>query len=90
MKLKHLIGAVIFGLFLINIILFGKSVILADNIQKIDTQIQKTIEENRELEKKAYSISSLETLDKMAANLGFTKKAEPLYLKTLQFANIPQ
>lgn len=84
--LKRTLSITIFILFIVNVILFSKSVILSDSIQNLESNIQKVKMENEELEKQMYSAKSLDNLDKLAPELGFTKKAEPLYLESLRYA----
>ncbi len=85
-KIGYIIIAIVLGLSFINIILFAKSVILADSIQKIELSTEKVITENQRLEEKLYSENSSEMIEKKAEWLGFTKKATPVYLDTLQYA----
>lgn len=84
--MKHIIIIVVLGLSLVNIVLFAKSVILADSISKLETSIQKVSINNKKLEKQLYASNSLERIEKKAGKLGFTKKAAPVYLETLHYA----
>ena len=76
----------VIGLAFANIILFARSVILADNTVKLEENFLKIAAENEDLEHQLYVIASFESLNKKAAGLGFVKKAEPLYLESLRFA----
>lgn len=79
----------IVSLAIANIGLFARSVILADSTVKIETNLEKLIAENEDLEHQLYLTSSFDSLSKKAVSLGFIKQAEPLYLENLRFAQAP-
>lgn len=79
------IGLIIF-LIVINIYLCVQSLFLGETILKLEEDIKKLSLENLQLEKKVFSLNSVESLEKKAQTLGFTKKAEPIYLENLKYA----
>lgn len=85
-NIKTTISLVAIFLIAINIYLFAKSALLGDEIQKIERDISKIKVANSELEKKLYTASSLQNLEQVANDLGFTKKTEPLFLDNLNYA----
>lgn len=86
LNLKYIIGFVLFILLLINIYLWTKSIVLGDSIRKMEIETAKLKVENEELERKVYSLGSLQNLEQAAGRLGFTKRSEPIYLESLKYA----
>lgn len=84
---KFLSIFIIFLLLVANIYLFTNSLFLSDNTSKIEKDMSKLVIENSELEKKLYSLTSLQNLTKISAFLGFTDKSEPIYLDNFKFAS---
>lgn len=72
--------------FSINCFLFGKSLLLTEEILKLEKEIKRIQLENSVLERELFEITSLETISNFASFLGFTKEAEPLYLDDLKYA----
>lgn len=85
-NLKYIFGLLILSLIGINIYFFVKTVALGDTIVKTEREINKLRIENSEMEKKLYSLNSLQNLRSLASNLGFTKESEPIYLDNLKYA----
>ena len=77
---------IVFVLFTINVILFAKTIILTDAITKLESEMEKNKIENRELERQLYTAQSLDRLNKQAVRLGFVKKAEPIPIDMVRFA----
>lgn len=77
------ITTILFG---INIYLYAQSTVLGDKITDVEIQIKQTRLRNGELEKQLYTINSVSNLEAMASVLGFTKKADPIYLDNLKLA----
>ena len=69
-----------------NVIVFAKSVKLSDHIQELEKNTAELKAENAELKRTVYDENSLSNLAELADQLGFTKKAEPIYLETPDFA----
>lgn len=86
LDLKLVTGFLILVLILVNIYLFTQSLFLGDDILKIEKQIKQLRVENSKLEKKLFSLTSLQNLAEKASRLGFTKEAEPIYLDNLKYA----
>lgn len=84
--LKHLGLGVTGILIIMNAYFFVKTIVLGDNLLKMETEIKRLKTENAELEKKLSSLNSLGHLKKVAAHLGFTQKSALLYLDNLQYA----
>lgn len=85
-NIRTTIIALIIFLIAINIYLCVQSLFLGETILKLEEDIQKLILENSQLEKKVFFLNSVESLEKKAQSLGFTKKAEPIYLENLKYA----
>jgi cell division protein FtsL len=89
MKLNFKVTIIFLIVFLIflNIYLFTQSLFLGDNILKIEKEISKLKLDNSKLEKKLFSLTSLQNLIKESSLLGFTKESEPIYLDNLKYAS---
>ncbi|OGK22859.1 hypothetical protein A3H80_00195 [Candidatus Roizmanbacteria bacterium RIFCSPLOWO2_02_FULL_37_19] len=86
--LKLATGVILCGLLVVNIIIFTKSIRLSDVIVQLDEDTQKLKKENFILKQELYVHNSLENLEIMAKNLGFTKEAEPHFLEKLDYASL--
>ncbi len=69
-----------------NIILFARTVVLSDQITKMESQTTSIALENEQLRQKLYSIQSLSNVEQYAGGLGFTQKARALDLGSEQVA----
>lgn len=84
--------AKIFGIFMLlslmigNIVVFAKSVHLADSISTLEKDITTLRKENEYLQKKMYAENSLVSLQYTAEQLGFTKQAEPVFFEKPHYA----
>jgi len=76
------------GLALGNLILFTKSMKLSDTIVQLEEDTQTLRKANISIKQDLYSQNSMENLQVIAAGLGFTKEAEPLFLKATDFASL--
>ncbi len=78
------------GLFLLliaaNVYIFLSGMKVSEQINFFEAQTKKLQQENIELEKKAYAANSLQHAASVAAELNYTKKAEPYFLNNLRFA----
>lgn len=83
---KPAVIILVFFLVSLNIYMFAKTVVIGDEILRIEKNIKKVKIENSDLEKKLYSLSSIRNLEKTAVILGFTEKSEPFFLKNLNYA----
>lgn len=85
-KFQLILVFFIFVLIGVNIYLFGQSLILGEAILKMEQEINRLKIENYELEKKLFSLTSLESLKKQAEKLGFTHQPMPFYVGNLKYA----
>ncbi len=69
-----------------NVYVYTKSIVLGDQIVKLENSINTLKLENAEYEKKIYSFNSLQNLNAVSENLGFTQKAKPMYLDSFHYA----
>lgn len=83
---KLIITGIFTGLILLNIWVFTKGMNLSEDINKFELKTKKLKKENMELEANLYRINSLKNTSSMAANLDFTKKADPYFLDNLKVA----
>jgi hypothetical protein len=74
------------GLAIANIGIFISSMQLSDRITFYDKESKRLKMENLDLEQKIYEVNSLQKAASAAAELDFTKKAEPNYLENLGVA----
>jgi len=79
------IGAVI-TLLSVNIFLFSRSIIIGDNIVKLENDIHQVQLSNMDLEQKLYTLDSLDNLTQEATAMGFTKETQPVNLNSITFA----
>ena len=80
---KPLIILMFVGLAIANIGIFISSMQLSDKITYYDKESKRLKQENLDLEQKIYEVNSLQKAASAAAELEFTKKAEPNYLENL-------
>lgn len=82
------IGSVVLvlSLLIINVVLFSQTIVIGDNIAKLEQDIHQVKINNMELEQKLYTVNSLENLAKIAPSLGFTKDAQPTSLDNFTVA----
>lgn len=83
---KLIITAVFTGLLVLNIWVFTKGIHLSNDISKFEHKTNVLKKENMELEAQLYDINSLKYTSSIAANLDFSKKAEPYFLDNLKVA----
>lgn len=69
-----------------NIILFARTVVLSDQITKMEGQTSAITLQNQQLRQKLYSLQSLSNVEQYAEDLGFTGKAQALNLGPQQVA----
>ncbi len=85
MKLTYLVAiAILLGA---NVFLFAKGIVVSDTVQRLEISTEKLKIENSDLQTKLYKINSLSNMDLIATDLGFTKKAEPIFLDAPAFAS---
>lgn len=84
--MKHLIFILTFLLVVVNLFLFAGSLKIGDQILKTENNIKILKTQNAQLSKKLYSASSLQNLTRQAEDLGFSEKAQPMYLNNLNYA----
>ncbi len=85
-KLNQVFCGLLTILFAINIYLYAQSVVIGDQVNKTEKEIKVIKNINQDLTKQIYSINSLASLEEMAKVMGFTKKAEPIFLEGLKVA----
>jgi cell division protein FtsL len=76
------LGALLIG----NIFMFASSVKISDQITYIETKIEGVRKENSEIQQKILAENSLQTLEFIAKQTGYTKEAEPYYLGETGYA----
>ena len=69
-----------------NIYIFLSGMDLSQKINTYEKETKRLHQENIDLEAKAYEANSLQYAASRAADLDFTKKAEPYFLENLHFA----
>ena len=84
MKLAY--GTLISILIAANIYLFAQGIVVSDTIQRLEISTEKLKIENSDLQTKLYKINSLSSIDVIANDLGFTKKADPVFLDSPAYA----
>lgn len=87
-KISFLLGFLIVLSIVANLFFFYLSIKLSDEIAFYENKIEKIHHDNINLEKQLSEISSLIYAQKIATNLNFTKKANPMYLENLKYAFI--
>lgn len=85
MKIAY--GILIAVLIAANVYLFAKGIVVSDTVQRLEIATEKLKIENSDLQTKLYKINSLSNMDLIATDLGFTKKAEPIFLNAPAFAS---
>ncbi|MEX1052694.1 MAG: hypothetical protein WEC80_02500 [Patescibacteria group bacterium] len=84
--LKMLIFSTFVVLLGLNIWVFVKGISLSSDISKYEQKTKELKKVNMELETELYSINSLKHTSSIAAQLNFSKKAEPYFLDNLKVA----
>ena len=88
--MKKISGLFTIAVFLVlvgaNVFIFLSGMRVSEQISFYETETKKLKQENIDLEKKAYAAESLQNAASVAAQLDFTKKAEPYFLENLRFA----
>lgn len=87
--MKKTLGLVwLFFVFLLaaNIYIFLSGMNLSEKINTYEKETRRLHQENIDLEAKAYEANSLQYAASRAAELDFTKKAEPYFLDNLRVA----
>lgn len=69
-----------------NVFIFLSGMKVSEQINFYEIETKKLKQENIDLEKKAYEANSLQHAASVAAQLDFTKKAEPYFLENLRVA----
>lgn len=81
--MNYLVGRLGYIIIVILIVVhsyfFIKTMTIADSLLKIEREIRQLEIENAELEKKLYSMDSIQRLTHIAPLIGFTGKARVLY-----------
>ncbi|HLL61006.1 MAG TPA: hypothetical protein VK338_04770 [Candidatus Nitrosocosmicus sp.] len=70
----------------LNIFLFSQSIVIGDNVAKLEKDIHQMKISNMELQQQLYTVNSLENISKLADALGFTKDAQPVNLHSFTYA----
>ena len=83
---KLLFGVFFLGLIIANVSTFVSSIVLGSKINYYEIETRKLHQQNIELEKKAYQVSSYQSIASEAARLNFVKKVEPMYIDNLPVA----
>lgn len=84
--LRNTVWVLFIALIVCNVYIFISGITLSDEISGFDKNIAKLHQENLELEKKLYDVSSLHYAASVAAQLSFTEKSNPIYWESLKFA----
>lgn len=84
--LRIIVVIVFFLLSGLNIFLFTKGLILTEAVNHLEKETIRLKLENNHLERELYYQTSLSQLKKKAKIMGFTQKAEPLFLDNLKYA----
>ncbi len=84
--LKYAIWLVFIGLLAANLYIFVQSMKISQQINYFDNATKKQHQINLDLEAKAFATDSLRYAASMAAQMDFTKKAQPFFLGNLGFA----
>ena len=85
-NLKKIIGLLIFVFIFSKIFFFVLGIKLSDEVKLLEVKIKKIHQENIELEKEISFLNSYQYAASQAANLGFIKEAQPIYLENLKYA----
>ncbi len=83
---KLVIWLVFIGLLVCNVFIFLHSIELSDEINHFENEIARLHQENLNLSDKIYEVDSFQHAASLAAQLDFSKKAQPLYLDDLKYA----
>ncbi len=83
---KYTIWLIFFALLATNIFIFLHSIKLSDEINHFEKEISALHQENLQLANKIYAVDSFQNAASLAAQLDFTKKAQPVYLDDLKYA----
>lgn len=83
---KLTIWIAFFLLISVNVFIFLSGMKLSKQINYFEKETKRLHQENIDLEKKAYEADSLQYAASVAAQLDFTKKAEPYFLENLRYA----
>ncbi len=84
--MKNIFWIVIAVFIVANLVIFLQGLTLGDQIARYESQIIKLKDENTDLEKKVYELQSFSRASSVAAQLSYTKKANPLYIDNLLYA----
>lgn len=84
--IKYLIWTTFIALIFINIIIFVSGIKLSDEISYFEKEISVYHQQNVELEKQKSTLGSLQYAASIAAVLDFSKKSQPVFLESLQYA----
>jgi cell division protein FtsB len=83
---KKIIGFLIFIFIASKICFFVLGIKLSEEIKVLDNKIKKVHQENIELEKEVSFLDSYQYAASQAADLGFIKEAQPIYLENFKYA----
>lgn len=83
---KLIITGIFIFLILLNIWVFTRGMHLSEEINKFELRTEELKKDNMELEANLYRINSLKNTSSIAANLDFTKRADPYFLDNLRVA----
>lgn len=83
---KFIIWLVFTGLLVCNVFVFLRSIELSDEVNHYEREIAVLHQENLNLANKIYEVDSFQHASSLAAQLDFSKKAQPLFLDDLKYA----
>ena len=83
---KKIIGFLIFVFIVSKFFFFVLGIRLSEEIKVLDNKIKKLHQENIELEKEISFLDSYQYAASQAADLGFIKKSQPIYLENFKYA----
>ncbi len=83
---RIVLGFLFLGLVVVNLYIFVSSMSLSQQVSYFEQETKKLQKDNLGLQKKAFEADSLQFAASVAAQLDFTKKAEPYFLENLGFA----
>ena len=83
---KKILSGFMAILLIVNMFLYARTMVLSDQMMKLEKDTNKLRVENSVLQQKLANNNSIENLNKLAQKYGFTKIDKPEYLDQLHFA----
>ncbi|OGK56961.1 hypothetical protein A3J15_03340 [Candidatus Roizmanbacteria bacterium RIFCSPLOWO2_02_FULL_38_10] len=83
---KKILSGFMAILLIVNMFLYTRTMVLSDQMMKLEKDTNKLRVENSVLQQKLANNNSIENLNKLAQKYGFTKIDKPEYLDQLHFA----